>query len=426
MDYERQIYKMISEGFSGVINSFRNFSKKLGKDAPEHPIVVQGGPTTNHQMFQLIKSGFNSLAKTIDDIEIPAPKPLDYTLPDSKKNEIIQEIIPFIPKAEDGKNYVLTEEDKLKIAQSITVPTVEKIIEKTVEKTEVVREKPVVTEVIKYVENRETPEGLIAKLLSVKRAWLDVDAISGDLSSKIPPRHNYGGANNALVDVYSDDTFLGGVREIQFESSGLSTELVNQGTRLLVTANGGGAGGEGYIEISGARDDSNTTFTCSIRPSYVIMNGMWYRPTGGAITWSWSAGTLTTSEPVGSLPTNTIFGLAPVGITEIKSASFWIESPDSSDAIPFVRIPYDMTISKIYAQTGSGTITYNIQERASRNSAGTNVLTSSMTALSASEVSSTSFSNAGIAEGAYLAFVTSASTGTPTDITITIEYIINS
>ncbi len=54
------------------------------------------------------------------------------------------------------------------------------------------------------------------------------------------------------------------------------------------------------LTISGTIDDSNTTFTSSVEPKYLVINGVWYKPTGGSITWSWSGGTITLSSPIGS------------------------------------------------------------------------------------------------------------------------------
>ena len=47
--------------------------------------------------------------------------------------------LPNQAKGKDGKNYVLTEIDKLEIAEKIEVPVVEKVIEKT----ETIIEKPI-------------------------------------------------------------------------------------------------------------------------------------------------------------------------------------------------------------------------------------------------------------------------------------------
>lgn len=60
----------------------------------------------------------------------------------------------------DGCDYVLTESDKKEIAKSIKVPVVEKVIEKT----EVIRETPIVTNEIKEVAKYESAESLRDKL----------------------------------------------------------------------------------------------------------------------------------------------------------------------------------------------------------------------------------------------------------------------
>jgi hypothetical protein len=53
------------------------------------------------------------------------------------------------------------------------------------------------------------------------------------------------------------------------------------------------------LTATGTIDDSNMTFTVVSEPSVAIINGAAYLPTGGAITWSYSSGTITLSSPVG-------------------------------------------------------------------------------------------------------------------------------
>ena len=68
------------------------------------------------------------------DSEVPGPKPIagvDYPIP------------------ENGKDYVLTADDKKEIASKIKVPIVEKVIEKI----EVIKEQPIVKNSIFYVMN---------------------------------------------------------------------------------------------------------------------------------------------------------------------------------------------------------------------------------------------------------------------------------
>lgn len=61
------------------------------------------------------------------------------------------------------------------------------------------------------------------------------------------------------------------------------------------------------ITVSGTIDDSNTSFTAAVQPSVLVINGSTYRTTGGAITWTYLAGTITLSVAVGL--NGSIFGL---------------------------------------------------------------------------------------------------------------------
>ena len=72
---------------------------------------------------------------------------------------------------------------------------------------------------------------------------------------------------------------------------------------------GGGSGGLGTIlTATGTIDDSNVTFTFTQLPSILIINGGMYQQTGGSITWTYLAGTVTLSVAVGV--NGAIFGLA--------------------------------------------------------------------------------------------------------------------
>ena len=66
----------------------------------------------------------------------------------------------------DGDDYILTAKDKKEIAKSIKVPVVEKVIERT----EVVIEKPI----IKEVAINETPDALKQKILEVGLSFKDI------------------------------------------------------------------------------------------------------------------------------------------------------------------------------------------------------------------------------------------------------------
>lgn len=62
----------------------------------------------------------------------------------------------------------------------------------------------------------------------------------------------------------------------------------------------GGGGGLTIITLTGTIDDSNVTFTAGSEPTQLVINGGIYKPTGGAIAWTYVAGTITLSNPVGT------------------------------------------------------------------------------------------------------------------------------
>lgn len=81
---------------------------------------------------------------------------LEGQIPDVKKALDRVESLVDGEKGDDGDDYILTENDKREIASFITVPIVEKVIEKR----EVIKEKPVVT--------KETTKEIIKEIREVK------------------------------------------------------------------------------------------------------------------------------------------------------------------------------------------------------------------------------------------------------------------
>lgn len=97
-----------------------------------------------------------------------------------ESSELVLEIDKAELKGDKGDNYVLTDEDKAEIALSIDVPVVEKVIEKV----EVIKEQPIVTNnvtnEIKEVAVTDKAEVIVDKLESLKEeARLDITAIKG-------------------------------------------------------------------------------------------------------------------------------------------------------------------------------------------------------------------------------------------------------
>lgn len=100
--------------------------------------------------------------KSLIEPLIPAPiKGDDGKTP--TEEELINLIQPLIPAPINGENYILTEDDKKEIADSIEVPIVEKVIEKI--------------EVIKEVLKKDTPTELKTKLESLETG-LDYESLS--------------------------------------------------------------------------------------------------------------------------------------------------------------------------------------------------------------------------------------------------------
>lgn len=91
----------------------------------------------------------------------------------------------------DGSNYVLTSKDKVEIAKSIKVPVVEKVIEKV----EVIREQPIVTQNTEVIELAVTDEPIvIAEKLNtldekvepkVLKGWKDLNRIIRENNAKL-------------------------------------------------------------------------------------------------------------------------------------------------------------------------------------------------------------------------------------------------
>lgn len=82
--------------------------------------------------------------------------------------------------------------------------------------------------------------------------------------------------------------------------AGANTSLVrNKDGTTTINATGGLSP---LLITSGVIDDSNKVFGFPQQPNFVIVNGTWYMPTGGAITFTWNSGTLqaTLSTPVGT------------------------------------------------------------------------------------------------------------------------------
>lgn len=110
------------------------------------------------------------------------------------------------------------------------------------------------------------------------------------------------------IQLYVDGVRKGRVSTVNLVAgSGITLTHATSGQRNDITITAGG-GALSEITISGTINDSNTAFTAPSEPTYLIINGAMYKKTGGAITWSYSAGNITLSSAVGQ--GGSIYGLA--------------------------------------------------------------------------------------------------------------------
>ena len=138
--------------------------------------VEQGSEGITELILDL-EDGLESKINEIKDIAETTKKMQGDKGDSPTKDELLELITPLIPEPIKGDNYVLTKEDKKAIAESIKVPIVQKVIEKT----EVIREKPLVTEITKEIkiENEDTGEQIISKINEDETSLIKIEKIDG-------------------------------------------------------------------------------------------------------------------------------------------------------------------------------------------------------------------------------------------------------
>jgi hypothetical protein len=95
-----------------------------------------------------IKTVIQNALKEIESIKLKADKYVKTHI-ESKTIEI---------RGKDGKDYILTEKDKEQIASQIKVPVVKQIVK------EITKEQPIITEITKNIENKDTAQQIASKL----------------------------------------------------------------------------------------------------------------------------------------------------------------------------------------------------------------------------------------------------------------------
>jgi hypothetical protein len=185
---------------------------------------------------------------------------------------------------EDGHDYVLTEIDKNEIASKIKVPIVEKVIEKTevIHEQPIIKEREIIKETIKepqIIKQDQSGEEIIQKINQDTSSLIKAEKIEGwkDLESNV--REN-------LARVPKDFDVRIGVSKTEVKA------LTDRIAYLETHSTGGG----GYTKETptGAVDSSNVIFTVTAEPVYIISDGITYFDGAG---YTYSALTITLDSP---------------------------------------------------------------------------------------------------------------------------------
>jgi hypothetical protein len=113
-----------------------------------------------------------------------------------------------------------------------------------------------------------------------------------------------------------------------------------------------------------------------------------------------------------------------LGLNNQLSRSFVITNPTAAGDLPIWKVPYAITITAVHVLTPVGVIVGNLWEF-DANGANGSTCGSDLTTTTATNLDSTSFSNAGIASGNYLGWKTTSVSGTPTYAIITFDYTVD-
>lgn len=117
----------------------------------------------------------------------------------------------------------------------------------------------------------DKPEDIVSKLQTVKKQWLSIEAIEGDFNSKVSRPAVVLGSRP--LDVLINGISFGIAREINFIGNAVSAEIINGVVTVTVA---GGGGGTGYTKETpvGAINGSNVTFTVTHTPVFIVSDGV--------------------------------------------------------------------------------------------------------------------------------------------------------
>jgi hypothetical protein len=192
-------------------------------------------------------------------------------------NAILAEATPIkgvhYSDGENGKDYILTSKDKREIASVIEVPIVEKIVEKT----------EVIKEVMPKLDVSMVKNAVSKKDFEETSKKIDSGMARIDGRLKLVDQRWHGGGLSKV----SHDSTLSGDGTPSSPLSAVPTGLM-------------------FLTATGAVNGSNQIFTFLSVPTYLVIDGAWYTKTdnNGVLQWSNVGLTITTQIT----PSNSIWG----------------------------------------------------------------------------------------------------------------------
>ena len=184
-----------------------------------------------------IESNVDEKLNGLSEIVSNSESKVDEKISQIDEDKIVERVKNSIPTPKDGKDYVLTKQDKSEIAKSINVPIVEKVIEKT--------------EVIKEIQNQETAIETRDKLESlIDEDRLDKSAIKGledyeEISKlakeprKVENNYSGGGVRKFINLLDTPDSYTGQSGKavtVKTDESGVEFSTITSGDRYRTTS----------------------------------------------------------------------------------------------------------------------------------------------------------------------------------------------
>lgn len=215
-------------------------------------------------------NGIQAILSYLFEIEDKLEDKLDAGKPTEEELvALIDQLIPEVEDGEDGVDYVLTEADKAEIASKIEVPVVKQIVEKH----EIIREQPIVTEITKEVTKEvavtDNAEQIASKLNSLTGA-IDKSAIKGFEDLERIVKEN---ATPVRLGVSKSE-----LEAVSRRVTALESNPAGIGTPVSPTT---GELGE-------------LVFGFSTRPSLICVDGIFLREDHG---WTWDGSSATLESP---------------------------------------------------------------------------------------------------------------------------------